>query len=365
MIRFLDLKALHEEIEGNLTSAVERVLTGGEYILGSAVDQFEREFANYSESQYCVGVGNGLDALRLILRAWGIGPGDEVIVSSHTAFPTWLAVTESGATPVPWEATPGEYHADPALLETLITNRTKVILPVHLYGWCVQMEPVLEVGARYGLYVLEDAAQAHGARLDGKPPGHWGHAAAWSFYPSKNLGALGDGGAITTNDAGLAKKLRALRNYGSSTKYINDYTGMNSRLDDIQAAVLSVKLPYLDQWNARRQQIASHYLRELQDTSCELPRIAPGNNPVWHVFPIQHRQRDDLRSHLLENGVETLIHYPIPPHRQTAYQHTNWNNVPLPIAESIADRELSLPMGPHLHDADVSYVIECIRHFDK
>ncbi len=365
MIPFLDLASIHKSIRHELAHAIEETITGGTYILGSRVTRFEAEYGQYTQARHCIGVGNGLDALILTLRAWNIGPGDEVIVPSHTAFPTWLAVMETGATPVPWEPAPASYHVDPKLLPSLISPRTKAIIPVHLYGWCADMSAIAPIARQFGLKILEDAAQAHGARWQDQPPGHWGDAAAWSFYPSKNLGALGDAGAITTNDAQLAEKLFILRNYGSPRKYVNWYRGMNSRLDEIQAAILSAKLRFLDQWNQRRRQIANLYLEGLQGTACELPSIPPESHSVWHIFPIQHPARDTLQRYLSRNRIQTLIHYPIPPHNQEAAQYLGWGEQGLlPLAERIAREQLSLPIGPHLSDDDVHAVIDRIWRFD-
>lgn len=363
MIPFLDLSATYRELQANLNTAMEQTLLNGQYILGLAVEQFESVFAEYTDAKHCISVGSGLDALRLTLRAWGVGRGDEVIVPSHTAFPTWSAITETGATPIPWEGRLGDFHADPDTLEVLINSRTKAIVPVHLYGWCVDMPRVREIANRHAIPVLEDAAQSHGALFNGHPPGYWGDAAAWSFYPSKNLGAFGDGGAVTTNNSALAAQLRMLRNYGSATKNVHDSSGLNSRLDAIQAAVLTVKLQYLDQWNAHRRAAARRYLEELQNTSCELPRISVGNEPVWHIFPIKHFHRNKLQQHLLARGIQTLIHYPTPPHLQPAYTHLGYAIGSLPNAEMIAETELSLPIGPHLQDDDITRIIDCIRQF--
>jgi dTDP-4-amino-4,6-dideoxygalactose transaminase len=364
-IPFLDVSQSYRELDTQIQSAMVNTLEQGQYILGQALEEFEDDFAAYTQTRYCVGVGTGLDALKLTLQAWNIGPGDEVIVPSHTAFPTWLAITSTGATPVPWEAKRHQYHADPDLLESLITPKTRAVIPVHLYGQCVDMRLVQQIARRHGILILEDAAQAHGAKSHGHHPGFWGDAAAWSFYPSKNLGAFGDAGAITTNDKGLKERLHLLRNYGSAVKYVNDIAGSNSRLDDLQATILRVKLRYLDDWNARRQHVAYRYITELCDTSLILPSVPDVRESVWHVFPVQHGDRDRLQQYLKERGVQTLIHYPIAPHLQRAYQHLGFKPGSLPVAESIARHELSLPMGPHLTEDQVSTVIQCLINFDR
>ncbi|PSR23972.1 MAG: erythromycin biosynthesis sensory transduction protein eryC1 [Sulfobacillus acidophilus] len=364
-VPFLDVSQSYRQLATQIQSALIHTLEQGQYVLGQALEQFEHDFAEYTHTRYCIGVGTGLDALKLTLQAWDIGVGDEVIVPSHTAFPTWLAVTAVGAQPVPWEPKGHEYHADPDLLEELITPRTRAVIPVHLYGQCVDMQVVQHIARRHDILILEDAAQAHGAKSHGHHPGFWGDAAAWSFYPSKNLGAFGDAGAITTNDRALRNRLHLLRNYGSTVKYVNEIAGSNSRLDDLQATILRVKLPYLESWNACRQHIAQRYLTELRQTSLILPSTRDVRESVWHVFPVQHRDRDRLQRYLNDCGVQTLIHYPIAPHLQRAYQHLGFKPGSLPIAESIAQHELSLPMGPHLTEDQVTTVIQCLLAFAR
>lgn len=353
MIPFLDLKAPHVELREEINTAIARVVESGWYILGPEVDAFEAEYAEYCEAQYCVGLANGLDALHLALRAMDVGPGDEVIVPSNTYIATWLAVSQCGATPVPVEPDERTYNIDPSLIEAAITPRTKVILPVHLYGQPADMDPILAIARKHGLRVLEDGAQAHGARYKGKRIGAHGDAVAWSFYPGKNLGALGDAGAVTTNDPEIADRIRVLRNYGSRVKYVNEVQGYNSRLDPIQAAVLRVKLPHLDAWNARRSDLAAAYIRGLSGSALLLPYVPEWAIPVWHLFVVRHPQRGALQQYLSDAGVGTLIHYPIPPHRQTAYQNAGYTSEAFPVASRIAEEALSLPMGPHLsmHDA--------------
>jgi dTDP-4-amino-4,6-dideoxygalactose transaminase len=332
-------------------------LRSGWYIGGQDVEAFEQEFAAFTETQHCVGTGNGLDALRLSLIAMGIGNGDEVIVPSNTYIATWLAVSQSGATPVPVEPVESTYNLDPTRIEAAITVRTKAILPVHLYGQPADLDPILTLAQKHGLRVLEDAAQAHGARYKGKRIGGHGDAVAWSFYPGKNLGALGDAGAMTTNDHELADRVRALRNYGSRSKYVNEVKGYNSRLDPVQAVVLRVKLRYLDEWNARRTAIAARYTAELVGTGLVLPEVPEWTEPVWHLYVVQHADRNGLQEALQKAGTGTLIHYPIPPHLQKAYWDAGYAVGRFPIAESMANRLLSLPIGPQLQLKDVEDVI--------
>jgi dTDP-4-amino-4,6-dideoxygalactose transaminase len=335
-------------------------MASGWYILGPEVEQFEADYAAYCQADHCIGVANGLDALHLSLRAYGIGPGDEVIVPSNTYIATWLAVSQAGATPVPVEPDERTYNIDPARIEAAITPRTRALLPVHLYGQPADLEPILAIARRHGLKVIEDAAQAHGARYQGKRLGGHGDAVAWSFYPGKNLGALGDGGAVTTNDPELADRLRVLRNYGSRVKYINEVQGYNSRLDPLQAAFLAVKLRHLDAWNDRRRAIAATYLEGLADTGLTLPQVPVWADPVWHLFVVRHPQRDGLQRQLSEAGIGTLIHYPIPPHRQQAYAEAGQAADSLPLAARMAAEVLSLPMGPQLSAPAVDRVVACL-----
>lgn len=360
-IPFLDLKAGYLELQPEIDSAVKRVLESGFYILGEEVESFESDFAVYCEAKHCVGVANGLDALHLALLALDVGPGDEVIVPSNTYIATWLAVSQCGATPVPVEPDPTTYNLNPLSVELAITSRTKVILPVHLYGQPADMDPILAIARKHGLKVLEDGAQAHGARYKGKRLGAHGDVVTWSFYPGKNLGAFGDGGAITTDDEVVAERIRVLRNYGSRVKYVNDVCGFNSRLDPLQAAALQVKLRVLDNWNARRVAIAARYTSELANTGLILPLVPEWAVPAWHLYVVQHPLRDALQQSLTKLGVDTLIHYPIPPHMQQAYAHAGFSRGSFAIAERLADQCLSLPIGPHLSDDDVSAVIAAIK----
>lgn len=363
-IPFLDMKSPYQELREELDAAHERVMTSGWYIGGVEVEAFEQQFAAYCGAKHCVGVANGLDALHLILRAWGIGPGDEVIVPSNTYIASWLAVTYAGARPVPVEPLPDTYNIDPARIPAAISAHTRAIMAVHLYGQPAQMERVNAVAREYGLKVVEDAAQAHGALYKGQKSGSLGDAAGWSFYPGKNLGAFGDAGAVTTNDDRLADSIRVLRNYGSRVKYYNEVRGFNSRLDPLQAAFLGVKLMHLDEWNSRRKALAGRYLEGLSIMpELILPGIAPETDPCWHLFVIRHPRRDALREHLENKGIGTLIHYPIPPHLSTAYQDAGHIRGNFPIAEASAETVLSLPMGPHLRPEQVDRVIDAVTSF--
>ena len=358
MVPFLDLKAPYLELQSEIEGAVKRVLLSGSYILGSELSAFESEYADYCQAGFAIGVGNGLDALHLALLAMGLKAGDEVIVPSNTYIATWLAVSSCGATPIPVEPLGQSYNIDPRKIEAAITPKTKVIIPVHLYGHPVDLDPILELAKCYDLQVLEDAAQAHGAKYKGRRIGSHGDAVAWSFYPGKNLGAAGDGGAVTTNRQDLADRLRALRNYGSHEKYINPVKGFNSRLDPLQASILRVKLKYLDAWNSLRSTIANRYQVELACSDFILPTTEKWADPVWHLFVIRHRQRDLLQKMLDAAGVGSLIHYPIPPHLQGAYQELGYSEGAFPISEAIHSEVISLPIWPHMDSASVSKVIE-------
>lgn len=357
-IPFLDLGAAYRELQSDIDTTVARSLASGWYIGGPEVEAFEHDFAAYTQAQLCVGVANGLDALHLALRAMDVGPGDEVIVPSNTYIATWLAVSQCGAMPIPVEPDARTFNIDPALIEAAITPRTKVILPVHLYGQPADMDPILDIARKYGLRVLEDGAQAHGARYKGRRLGSHGDAVAWSFYPGKNLGAMGDGGAVTTNDSQIADKIRVLRNYGSRVKYVNEVQGYNSRLDPLQAAILRVKLAHLDEWNARRSVVAQRYQQDLAGCGWTLPYVPPWSEPVWHLYVVQHPLRDALQRALTDAGVGTLIHYPIPPHRQQAFSQFGWSLGAFPLAERMAAEVLSLPIGPHLSNAQTEEVIK-------
>ena len=365
MIPFLDLKAPYIELKHEIDDEVMRVLASGWYVGGEEVERFELEFANYCGASHAIGVANGLDALRLALLAMDIGAGDEVIVPTNTYIATWLAISQCGATPVPIEPDALSFTMNPILVEAAITSNTKVILPVHLYGAPANLDPLLEIAKRRGLMVLEDAAQAHGAIYKGRRVGGHGDAVAWSFYPGKNLGAMGDGGAITTNNPVIAEKLNKLRNYGSSEKYINPIKGFNSRLDPLQAAILSLKLKYLDAWNARRSKIASLYLSGLNEAGLMLPFAPEWGSSVWHLFVIRSKLRNKLQKALIANGVSTLIHYPIPPHLQEAYSEFGWKVGSFPISEKMANESLSLPIGPHLDEASTERIIAIVLSFTQ
>ena len=360
MIPFLDLKAPYLELKQELDEAIARVVNSGWFIAGPEVDQFEAAYGAYCGAAHAVGVANGLDALHLALRAMDVGPGDEVIVPSNTYIATWLAVSQCGATPVPVEPDERTYNIDPTLIEAAITPRTKVILPVHLYGQPADMDPILAIARKHGLRVLEDGAQAHGARYKGQRLGAHGDAVAWSFYPGKNLGAMGDGGAVTTNDPEIADRLLVLRNYGSRVKYVNEVQGYNSRLDPLQAAILRVKLAHLDDWNSRRAAIASQYSAELPKSNFVLPNTSEWAVPAWHLYVIRTKERESLQRHLAEAGIVSLIHYPIPPHLQRAYESLGCKPGRFPLAEAISNELLSLPISPHQKMTDVDSVISAI-----
>jgi dTDP-4-amino-4,6-dideoxygalactose transaminase len=360
---FLDVKASYLELKAEIDDAFGRAISSGEYVLGSEVEKFENAFARYCGTNHCIGVGNGLDALHLILRGFGIGHGDEVIVPANTFIATWLAVTFSGAKPVPVEPQPASYNIDPEKIEMAITSRTRAIIAVHLYGLPAEMEAIQRVAREYRVKVIEDAAQAHGSEYKGRKAGSLADAAAFSFYPAKNLGAFGDAGAITTNDERLANQLRQLRNYGSPKKYLHEIQGFNSRLDPLQAAILQVKLKHLDAWNMRRSEIADRYMSDLSHSPFLLPTIPEYSSSAWHLFVIKCKWRDKLKEYLESRGIETLVHYPIPPHRSGAYSYVNWPS--LPIADELANEVLSLPIGPQMGDSDLDRVLAELKRFAK
>lgn len=349
--------------EHEIKGAMERVFMSGWYILGREVESFETEFAEYCGVGYCVGVANGLDALALIMRAYGFGQGDEVLVPSNTYIATILSISACGATPVLVEPDLSTYNLDPTLIEQHITAKTRAIMVVHLYGYCAPMKEIMDIAARHNLKVIEDCAQAHGASLHGIKVGAWGHAAAFSFYPGKNLGALGDAGAVTTDDGALAKRIRIMRNYGSEQKYVNTVKGTNSRLDELQAAILRAKLPFLDAENAIRRSIAMTYLERVASPLVGLPMVPRANGlaHVWHVFVVRTRDRDKLQRHLYSEGIQTLVHYPIPPHKQAAY--SEWNERSHPISEKIHREVLSLPIGPTMDEGEVMAVIDSVNRY--
>jgi dTDP-4-amino-4,6-dideoxygalactose transaminase len=361
-VPFLDFVGPYEELKADMDEAYFRVMRSAWYILGSEVETFEKEYAAYCDAKHCIGVANGLEALHLILRAWNIGPGDEVIVPSNTYIASWLAVSYAGARPVPVEPDPKTYNIDPARIEAALTPRTKALMPVHLYGQPADMDSVMDIAQRHGIMVIEDNAQAQGARYKGRRTGSLGHAAGHSFYPGKNLGAFSDAGAVTTDDPELADRVRTLRNYGSKKKYYNEIKGFNSRLDELQAAFLRVKLKKLDEWNNRRRNIASHYLAGLRSiSSIALPYVPDWAEPIWHLFVIRHPRRDMLQQKLTAAGIGTLIHYPVPPHLSDAYADFHLFRGSFPIAEQFAELVLSLPIGPHMTPKQEIAVMEDLR----
>ncbi|PST87783.1 DegT/DnrJ/EryC1/StrS family aminotransferase [Photobacterium iliopiscarium] len=367
MINFLNLKAINNQYEQELKDACSRVIDSGWYIMGQELELFESEFSNYCGTKHAIGVANGLDALILVIRAWKelgrLKDGDEVIVPANTYIASILAITENKLVPVFVEPNPETYNLCLKNVRSSITNKTKAILPVHLYGLISPMPELMAIAKEFNLLVLEDCAQAHGASIDGKKAGNWGDAAGFSFYPGKNLGALGDAGAVTTNDDELAKTVRAIRNYGSHKKYENLYAGINSRLDEIQAAMLRVKLGYLDQETERRQEIANRYRNEITNSLIQLPQWKKDEHHVFHLFVIQTKSRDKLQHYLMENNIQTVIHYPIPPHKQPAY--AQWNSLSLPLTEEIHQQVLSLPIDPTMTNSDISNVINAINEYGK
>lgn len=361
-VPFLDFIGPYEELKSQLDAAYESFMRSAWYILGKETEGFEQEYAAYCGSKHCIGVGNGLEALHLVLRAWGVGKGDEVIVPSNTYIATWLAVSYADAKVVPVECDARTYNLDPSLIEAAITKRTKAIMPVHLYGQPANMKEIMVVAEKHGLKVVEDNAQSQGARSHGLLTGALGHAAGHSFYPGKNLGAFGDAGAVTTNDAELADKIRVLRNYGSRKKYYNEVKGYNSRLDEMQSALLRVKLKVLDEWNKRRSVIANRYLKEMKNApGLVFPFVPDWADPVWHLFVVRHPKRDELQKKLTDAGIGTLIHYPVSAHLSGAYEDAGFKRGSFPIAENAADTVLSLPIGPHLRDDQAGWVIEAFN----
>ncbi len=362
-IPFVTFKPMERELDQELRAAFARVFENSWYIGGAEDTAFEEAFAKYCKADYCVGCGNGLDALMLALKALGVGKGDEVIVPSNTYIATALAVTYVGATPVFVEPDINTFNINPLLIEEKITKKTKAIMPVHLYGQACHMDPIMKIAEKYNLFVVEDCAQAHGATYKGKIIGSFGHAAGFSFYPGKNLGALGDAGAAVTSDKALADKIRALGNYGSDYKYHHIYQGVNSRLDELQAAFLSAKLPFMDKMNQNRREIAEKYLQSIQNPSVILPYVMPECQHVWHVFAIRSNRRDELANYLEEKGIGVNKHYPIPMHMQECYKDLGIQQGALPIAEEISATQLSLPLYYGMTDEEINYVIDCINQF--
>ncbi|MCW8884113.1 MAG: DegT/DnrJ/EryC1/StrS family aminotransferase [Motiliproteus sp.] len=360
-VPFLDLGRLHEKIREPLNEAYHRVMDSAWYCLGPELEAFESEFANYSDVKFCVGVGNGLEALSLLLKVYGIGPGDEVIVPSNTFIATWLAVSGCGAKPVPVEPDVSTHNISPDLISAAITERTKAIIPVHLYGMTADMDLINGIAKKHNILVIEDAAQSQGARYKNRRAGSLGDAAATSFYPGKNLGALGDGGAILTNDEEVANKARKLRNYGSVVKYEHELAGVNSRLDEMQAAFLRVKLSVLDEWNQSRRDVADFYSRRLDKASVIVPNVPNYAEPVWHLYVIRSNERNKLMAYLKNRGVETVVHYPKPPHFQRCYK--KFEDLNLPIAENLAKEVISLPIFPGMKSEEINTIINAVRSF--
>ena len=362
-VPFVSFLPMEKELDTDLRLAFARVFERSWYIEGKEDEAFEKAFAEYCGTEYCVGCGNGLDALMLSLRALGVGKGDEVIVPSNTYIATALAVTYVGATPRFVEPDIKTFNIDPSKIEEKITDQTKAIMPVHLYGQPCDMDPIMEIAKKYQLYVIEDCAQAHGALYKGKKIGTFGDAAGFSFYPGKNLGALGDAGATVTNNKEIADKLRALGNYGSDYKYHHIYQGVNSRLDEMQAAFLAAKLPHLDKMNENRRSIAKRYLEGIRHPEIILPYVMPETEPVWHIFGVRCRRRDELAEYLADKGISTNKHYPIPMHLQECYKDLNIPQGALPIAEEISATQLSLPLYYGMTEEEIQYVIDCINEF--
>jgi dTDP-3-amino-3,4,6-trideoxy-alpha-D-glucose transaminase len=362
VIPFLDMKSVYAELKAELDEAYRRVMESGWYVLGKEVEAFEAEYAAFCGTEHCIGVGNGLEALELVLRCWDIGAGDEVITPSNTYIATWLAIEAVGAKVVPVEPTPAGPNIDPDRIEAAITPRTRAIMPVHLYGEPADMEAIMAIADKRDLKVVEDVAQAQGAGVRGRRAGALGHAGAHSFFPTKNIGAFGDGGAVTTNDDKLADRLRALRNYGSKMKYVNIERGVNSRLDELQAAFLRVKLTRLDEWNERRRAIAARYDDKLAGIAgLDLPRAPQWAAPVWHLYVVRTERRAEVIGALDKAGIGSLIHYPIPPHLQQAYADLGLKKGTFPLAERLAETVLSLPMGPHLKPEAVDEIARTVR----
>lgn len=364
-VPFLDLGAAIAELRAQISNAFDSVLDGGWFIGGPALERFEGDYADFCEARSAVGAGNGLDALRLALTAMDIGPGDEVVLAANGFIATFLAVSMTGATPVPVEPDPRTHNLDPVATAAAIGPNTRVILPTHLYGQPASLDPLLALARKHDLRLLEDAAQAHGARYKGRRIGAHGDAATWSFYPSKNLGALGDGGAVTTDDPTLAARIRALANYGSTERYIHHEKGFNSRLDPLHAAALSAKLPLLDMWNDRRRRVAARYREELADCGIGLPHVPDEVEPVWHLFVVTCDERSKLADFLREREIETLIHYPVPPHLQAAYTDLGFERGAFPIAERLAETVVSLPIGPHIDDEQIDHVVRSVRLWSR
>ena len=361
MIKFLDLFKINERFREEIDSRIKQVLDSGWYLLGNQDKEFEKNFAEYCGVKHCIGCANGLDALNLIIKAYGFADGDEIIVPANTYIASILAISENGCTPVLVEPDIETYNINPDLIEEKITSKTKAIMVVHLYGQAVQMDKIWTLAKKYDLKIIEDSAQAHGAYYQGKRVGSLGDASGFSFYPGKNLGCIGDGGTVTTNDDELASKLRAIANYGSHKKYCNLYKGVNSRLDEIQAAILDVKLSHLDEDNERRREIAKYYLANIKNEKVILPKYQGDKSHVFHVFVVRVENREEFQEYLTQNEIQTLIHYPTPPHKQKAYKE--WNNLSYPITEKIHNEIISLPISPVMTDDEIRKVVEIVNKF--
>ena len=362
-VPFLDVGAACDELRDEIELSIARVLKSGWFILGEELHAFEHEFADYVGARYCAGTGSGLDALTMALRAHDIGPGDEVIVPSNTFIATWLSVTQVGATLVPVDVDSETYNIDPDLVARAITSKTRAIIPVHLYGRPADLDSINAIAQAKSIVVIEDAAQAHGAQYKNQKIGSGGNTVAWSFYPGKNLGALGDGGAVTGDDKHVIERVRILSNYGSSKKYVHEVKGVNSRLDEIQAAVLRQKLTRLDEWNERRKAIARKYLNGIENDNIRLPRADMDYDSVWHLFVVKTNERDKLIKHLTTHGIGFAIHYPICAHRQLAYEDEDFSGFPCPVGEKLQDQVLSLPIGPHLNTEQVNRILNVISEY--
>lgn len=361
MIKFLDLERVNNRFRTEIDARFKAILDKGWYLQGEENEKFSTNFAKYCGTKYCLGVANGLDALNLIIKAYGFGAGDEIIVPANTYIASILAISENGCTPVLVEPDINTYNINPDLIEEKITDKTKAIMVVHLYGQAVELEKIWALAKKYDLKVIEDSAQAHGAFYQGKRVGNLGDASGFSFYPGKNLGCMGDGGAITTNDKDLYEKVKAIANYGSDRKYHHIYKGVNSRLDELQAAVLDVRLKYLDEDNKRRREIANYYLKNIHNEKINLRRPYSDEANVWHIFPIRTDNREDLQKYLESHGIQTNIHYPTPPHKQGAYKE--WENQSYPVSEEIHRTELSLPISPVMSEEAVKKVVEVLNEW--
>lgn len=360
-VPFLNFNPMHEETQVEIERKFKEVYKSNWFILGESVSQFEKQFSNYIGTQYCIGTGNGLDSLILILKALNIGEGDEVIVPSNTYIATALAISRVGAKPVFVEPDIETYNINPNLIESSIKSNTKAIMIVHLYGQSAIMDKIADIAKRHSLFLIEDCAQAHGSKFKGKMVGTFGNAAGFSFFPSKSLGALGDGGAVVTSDSELSRKISILRNYGSNKKYYNEYKGYNTRLDELQAAFLSVKMNYLEKWNGSKKRIAKNFLENINNKDIILPKVADGSDHVWHLFVVRSKRRDKLQEYLNYNNIDTLIHYPVPIHMQKAYSDLGYRKGDFPISEKISNEVLSLPMWYGMSNLEIEYIIEKVN----